>query len=53
MYGDTEPHRGCFGNLKAALHEYDIEPDNIPTCFNPDFALEEKLSHSVSFSPNF
>ncbi len=34
IYGDTEPHRGCFGNLKAALQEYDIEPDNIPTCFN-------------------
>ena len=34
IYGHDEPHRGCFGNLKEALKEYGIEPDNIPTCFN-------------------
>jgi len=34
IYGDTEPHRGCFGNLCEALHEHGIAPDNIPTCFN-------------------
>lgn len=34
IYGDTEPHRGCFGNLCEALREYGIAPDNIPTCFN-------------------
>ena len=34
IYSHTEPHRGCFGNLCAALEEYGIEPDNIPTCFN-------------------
>lgn len=34
IYGDTEPHRGCFGNLCEALKEYGIEPDAIPTCFN-------------------
>ena len=34
IYGHTEPHRGCFGNLCEALKEYGIEPDNIPTCFN-------------------
>lgn len=34
IYGDAEPHRGCFGNLCAALKEYGIEPDAIPTCFN-------------------
>jgi uncharacterized protein YcgI (DUF1989 family) len=33
-YGQTEPHRGCFGNLRDALGEHGIEPDNIPTCFN-------------------
>ncbi|MEJ7822180.1 MAG: urea carboxylase-associated family protein [Chitinophagaceae bacterium] len=33
-YGHTEPHRGCFGNLCEALKEYEITPDNIPTCFN-------------------
>lgn len=34
IYGHTEPHRGCFGNLCNALKEYGIEPDHIPTCFN-------------------
>ncbi len=33
-YGHTQPHRGCFGNLCEALKEYEISPDNIPTCFN-------------------
>ncbi len=34
IYGHTEPHRGCFGNLTEALKEYDIKPDEIPVCFN-------------------
>jgi uncharacterized protein YcgI (DUF1989 family) len=34
IYGDTNPHRGCFGNLSEALKEYGIEPDEIPVCFN-------------------
>lgn len=34
IYGHTEPHQGCFGNLCEALKEYGIKPDNIPTCFN-------------------
>ena len=34
IYGHTEPHRGCFGNLSEALKPYGIEPDNIPICFN-------------------
>ena len=34
IYGHTEPHRGCFGNLCEALKEYGITRDNIPTCFN-------------------
>ena len=34
IYGHTEPHRGCFGNLCEALKPYGISPDNIPTCFN-------------------
>ncbi|MEO6722140.1 MAG: urea carboxylase-associated family protein [Ferruginibacter sp.] len=48
-YGDTEPHRGCFGNLCEALKEYGIAPDNIPVCFNifmnvPIDAVTGKLS---------
>lgn len=34
IYGDEQPHRGCFGNLAAALAPYGIEADNIPTAFN-------------------
>jgi uncharacterized protein YcgI (DUF1989 family) len=34
LYGHTEPHRGCFGNLRAALAPYGIEGDAIPTAFN-------------------
>ena len=34
IYGDEDPHRGCFGNLAEALQPYGIEPDMIPTAFN-------------------
>ena len=33
-YGHTEPHHGCFGNLKQSLEKYGIQEDAIPTCFN-------------------
>jgi uncharacterized protein len=34
IYGHENPHRGCFGNLLAALDSYGIKGDNIPVCFN-------------------
>lgn len=34
LYGDAQPHRGCFGNLAAALAPYGIGPDALPTAFN-------------------
>lgn len=34
FYPQLPPHRGCFGNLAAALAPYGIEPDDIPTAFN-------------------
>jgi uncharacterized protein len=34
IYGDEHPHRGCFGNLAAALEPFGIGPDQIPTAFN-------------------
>ena len=34
IYGDTDPHRGCFGNLAEALEPFGIGPDQIPTAFN-------------------
>lgn len=34
IYGDQDPHPGCFGNLAEALAPYGIEPDGIPVAFN-------------------
>ena len=34
IYGDEQPHRGCFGNLAAALAPYGVNDDMIPTAFN-------------------
>jgi len=34
IYGDADPHRGCFGNLAAALAPHGIEPDMLPVAFN-------------------
>jgi len=34
IYGDDDPHHGCFGNLASALAAYGIRPDDIPVAFN-------------------
>lgn len=34
LYGHADPHRGCFGNLAAALGPFGVQPDQIPTAFN-------------------
>ena len=34
FYPDLPPHRGCFGNLAAALAPFDIGEDDIPIAFN-------------------
>jgi uncharacterized protein YcgI (DUF1989 family) len=34
LYGHSEPHRGCFGNLEAALAPYGITGDRVPIAFN-------------------
>jgi uncharacterized protein YcgI (DUF1989 family) len=34
IYGETDPHRGCFGNLAAALAPHGVTEDMIPTAFN-------------------
>ena len=34
LYGHTKPHRGCFGNLAAALAPFGIGADAIPVAFN-------------------
>lgn len=34
LYNDDDPHRGCFGNLAAAVAQYGIGPDQVPIAFN-------------------
>ena len=34
IYNDENPHRGCFGNLEAALAPYGVTGDHIPVAFN-------------------
>lgn len=34
FYPDKPEHRGCFGNLQAALEPFGIGPDAIPTALN-------------------
>jgi uncharacterized protein YcgI (DUF1989 family) len=34
IYGDANPHQGCFGNLAAALEPHGVLSDAIPTAFN-------------------
>ncbi|WP_424629634.1 DUF1989 domain-containing protein [Bradyrhizobium sp. SYSU BS000235] len=34
IYGDQDPHQGCFGNLENALAPFGIGPDQIPVAFN-------------------
>lgn len=34
IYGHTDPHQGCFGNLAKALEPHGIQPDQIPCAFN-------------------
>ena len=34
FYPDQPEHRGCFGNLAAALAPHGIGPDRIPIAFN-------------------
>ena len=34
IYGDTDPHRGCFGNLAHALAPFGITENMIPVAFN-------------------
>jgi hypothetical protein len=34
IYGDFDPHHGCFGNFALALEPYGIAADALPTAFN-------------------
>lgn len=47
LYGDTQPHRGCFGNLAAALAPFGITADQIPIAFNIFMNVEVEGSSGV------
>ena len=34
IYGDQNPHQGCFGNLASSLAAFGIAEDSIPVAFN-------------------
>lgn len=51
IYGHTHPHRGCFGNLCAALKDYGITPDDIPTTFNIFMNVNVSETGRVSVLP--
>lgn len=34
IYGDPNPHQGCFGNFARTLEPYGIKADALPTAFN-------------------
>lgn len=34
IYGEENPHQGCFGNLAVALTPFGVGPDQIPVGFN-------------------
>lgn len=34
IYGDLNPHHGCFGNLAQALAPWGVQEDDIPIAFN-------------------
>ena len=51
IYGDTDPHRGCFGNLAAALAPYGVAPDRIPVAFNVFMNVPVAQDGKVSVLP--
>jgi uncharacterized protein YcgI (DUF1989 family) len=51
IYGDTDPHRGCFGNLAEALEPYGIGPDQIPTAFNVFMNVVVAADGALSVEP--
>ncbi|MEO8365479.1 MAG: urea carboxylase-associated family protein [Pseudoxanthomonas sp.] len=47
LYGDAQPHRGCFGNLAAALAPFGITADQIPIAFNIFMNVEVESGSGV------
>ncbi len=52
IYGDANPHRGCFGNLCEALKDFQIDADSIPVSFNVFMNVNvDGISGKVSVLP--
>jgi uncharacterized protein YcgI (DUF1989 family) len=51
FYPDQPVHRGCFGNLAAALAPWGIEPDSIPVAFNVFMNVPVDVEGKVSVLP--
>jgi uncharacterized protein YcgI (DUF1989 family) len=52
IYGHTDPHQGCFGNLANALEPFGIAADSIPVCFNIFMHVAvDGLSGKISVRP--
>lgn len=51
FYPDKPVHRGCFGNLAAALQPFGIGPDDIPTAFNIFMNVPLSANGSLSVEP--
>lgn len=51
FYPDKPLHRGCFGNLAAALAPWGIEPDDIPVAFNCFMNVPVAPNGAISVSP--
>lgn len=51
IYGETNPHRGCFGNLAEALEPYGIGADEIPTAFNIFMNVVVAVDGSLTVEP--
>ncbi len=45
FYPDLPRHRGCFGNLAAALEPYGVTPDRIPVAFNCFMNVPDRWDH--------
>jgi len=52
IYGDTDPHQGCFGNLAEALSPYGVTADQIPTAFNLFMNVTiDPATHAIAVEP--
>jgi uncharacterized protein len=51
IYGNTDPHPSCFGNLAHHLAPFGIAPDAIPTTFNIFMNVEVDPTGTLKILP--